>query len=235
MKIKRILKKGFDFLGFNIRRFKYNPKLNNPTSQETVLVIKPSKKGINKLKDNIRNKMDKNKPIEGLIWDMNPILRGWGEHKRISYHTQPIFIKLDHWIYTRMMKWITRHKGSKIKSINRYVISRSRRKWNWGISVKQKIINLGEIPIISPKPLKLDKNPYLLKNEEYYNKRKENIIYMQNFVLVFTWNINIYVQYVMNLYIMEKKWNYIISYLVKKEENIIWIIFNLYIRSVTRK
>jgi 5-methylcytosine-specific restriction endonuclease McrA len=36
---------------------------------------------------------------------------------------------------------------------------------------------LAEIPIISPKPLKLDKNPYLLKNEEYYNKRKENTIY----------------------------------------------------------
>jgi RNA-directed DNA polymerase len=70
------IKEGFNFLGFNIRRLKYNPKLNNPTSQETVLVIKPSKKGIYKLKHNIRNKMDKSKPIEGLIRDMNPILRG---------------------------------------------------------------------------------------------------------------------------------------------------------------
>jgi len=43
--------------------------------------------------------------------------------------------------------------------------------------VKEKIMNLGEIPIISPKPLKLDRNPYLMKDKEYFNKRRENTIY----------------------------------------------------------
>jgi Retron-type reverse transcriptase len=70
------IKTGFDFLGFNIRRMKYNPKFNKQTTQETVLVIKPSKKGVQRLKDNIRSIIDKNKPIEALIRDLNPILRG---------------------------------------------------------------------------------------------------------------------------------------------------------------
>jgi len=70
------IKKGFDFLGFNIRRMRYNPRLNNPTEQETVLIIKPSKKGIEKFKENIKRKIDINKPIKAIIRDVNPIIRG---------------------------------------------------------------------------------------------------------------------------------------------------------------
>jgi len=171
------IKTGFDFLGFNIRRMKYNPRLNNPTEQETVLIIKPSKKGIEKFREKVKSKMDKNKPIKAIIRDVNPIIRGWAEHKRISYLSQETFIGLDHWIYHKMMKWITRFKGSKLKVIKKYVIKTDTRKWNWGISIKEKILNLGEIPITSLRPLKLDRNPYLLQDEDYFNKRKENTIY----------------------------------------------------------
>jgi RNA-directed DNA polymerase len=40
-----------------------------------------------------------------------------------------------------------------------------------------KLLNLGEIPIISPRPLKQDKNPYLTNHKEYFEKRKENKIF----------------------------------------------------------
>lgn len=69
-------KEGFDFLGFNIRRLPYNPKLNNTTDQETVLIIKPSKKGIQKLNEKVKRIIDKARPIEAIIRDLNPILRG---------------------------------------------------------------------------------------------------------------------------------------------------------------
>jgi RNA-directed DNA polymerase len=39
-----------------------------------------------------------------------------------------------------------------------------------------KILNLGEIPIINIRPLKLDINPYLTVNIEYFNKRREKLI-----------------------------------------------------------
>jgi hypothetical protein len=40
------------------------------------LIIKPSKKGVDKLKDSIREKISMNKPIEKIISEINPILRG---------------------------------------------------------------------------------------------------------------------------------------------------------------
>lgn len=170
------IKDGFDFLGFNIRRMTWNTNLNQETDQETVLIIKPSKKGINKLKESLKEKISMNKPIEKIISEVNPILRGWGEHKRISYHSQETFISVDHWIYKKMMKWVSRKKGSLRKTIEKYVTSTVTRAWNWTATEKIKMINLGEISIIQLRPLKLDRNPYILANTDYFNKRREKLI-----------------------------------------------------------
>lgn len=170
------IKKGFDFLGFNFKRLPKDMRFNEETNQETVLIIKPSKKGIVKLVNNIKQHISKYKPIAKIVADLNPILRGWAEHKRISYHSLAIFIRLDHYIFTKMMKWAKSHKGTAGYNIRRYTIRSANRWWNWGISKTQKIINLAEIPIIKVTPLKLDKNPYVLENKEYFNKRKEQLI-----------------------------------------------------------
>lgn len=170
------IKEGFDFLGFNIKRRIWNPKYNADTDQETVLIIKPSEKGIKKLKGTIRKIINMNKPLKKIISEANPVLRGWGEHKRISYHTQEVFISIDHWIQTKMRKWAYWHKGSVRENINKYLIRTDNRKWNWGISLKEKLINLAEISIIQLRPLKLDRNPYIRENLKYFNKRREKII-----------------------------------------------------------
>lgn len=70
------IKSGFDFLGFNIQRKQHNPRLNKESDQNTVLIIKPSKKGIIKLKNTLRTIIDKKKPIGKIIMDANPVLRG---------------------------------------------------------------------------------------------------------------------------------------------------------------
>jgi len=170
------IKKGFDFLGFNIRRMKWNPRLNKNTDQETILIIKPSKKSITKLKDSIRKIININKPINKIISEINPVLRGWGEHKRISYHSQETFITIDHWIYLKMLKWSYSQKGSLRRTLGKYLIKTATRKWNWGKSQKEKIINLGEISILRLFRIKLDKNPYIKENFEYFRTRKNKII-----------------------------------------------------------
>lgn len=170
------IKDGFDFLGFNIRRLKWNTRLNQNTDQETVLIIKPSRKGILKLLNSIRKIITMNKPLIKIIAQANPILRGWGEHKRISYHSQKTFIDIDNWIQTKMRKWAYWNKGSIRKTISKYLIPTENRKWNWGVSKNLKLINLAEISIITIRPLKLDKNPYVKENLEYFNKRKEKLI-----------------------------------------------------------
>ena len=118
----------------------------------------------------------KDRPIAKIISEANPVLRGWGEHKRISYHSQEIFIRIDHWIQTRMRQWASWRKGSKRRNIRKYLIQTENRKWNWGLSVKEKLVNLGEIPIIKLRPLKLDRNPFKKEDHEYFEKRREKLI-----------------------------------------------------------
>jgi RNA-directed DNA polymerase len=170
------IKEGFDFLGFNVRRMKQNSRYNKATEQETVLIIKPSAKGILKLKNKVREIITINKPIERIISDINPVLRGWGEDKRISYHSQATFISLDHWIYLKMKKWAYWLKGSIRRNIEKYKIKTKTRQWNWGISPKLKILNLGEIPIIKLTPLKHTKNPYIKEDQVYFEERRKNLI-----------------------------------------------------------
>lgn len=67
---------GFNFLGFNIKRFPFNKTLNSKTNQKTVLIIKPSEKGLVKLKQKLKNIFDRSKPMEGIVRELNPILRG---------------------------------------------------------------------------------------------------------------------------------------------------------------
>lgn len=90
---------GFDFLGFNIKRYPYHYRLNNKKrgkQQETVLVIKPSKKSMDKVWKKIKGLITPGKPMESLIRDLNPILRGWSNYFNISYHSQMSFKKLGH-------------------------------------------------------------------------------------------------------------------------------------------
>lgn len=171
------IKDGFDFLGFNISRKSWNPRLNKRTEQETVLVIVPSHKGITKIKDVISETIRKGSPIERIVSTLNPILRGWGEHKRISYHSQRIFIKIDHYINQKMIKWASKRGRSLRVTIRKNVIRTKNRSWNWGKSQTEKLINLGEIPILQFSLLKLDRNPYDLLDKDYFLKRHEKLVW----------------------------------------------------------
>lgn len=165
---------GFDFLGFNLTRKKWNPTYNDFSEQDTVLIIKPSTKGIDKFKESVRRIITRHNPFIKIIKEINPIIRGWVEHKRISYHSQAEFIKLDHWIYLKMMHWIKKQNpGAYIKTLKKYSVTTSSRKWNWGLTAQRTIVNLAETAIITLRPLKLDRNPYLSEDYEYFNKRKE--------------------------------------------------------------
>ena len=68
--------KGFDFLGFNFRRMERNIHLNRSGDQETVLIVKPTNKGIKKFTAAVFKIINPNKPLERIISDINPVLRG---------------------------------------------------------------------------------------------------------------------------------------------------------------
>lgn len=70
------INKGFDFLGFNFRRMERNLRLNQNGDQETVLIVKPADKGIKKFTTTILKTINSNKPLNRIIKDINPVLRG---------------------------------------------------------------------------------------------------------------------------------------------------------------
>lgn len=83
---------GFYFLGFNISRKKYNPILNKLTNQPTVLRIKPSDKAIQSIISKIKAIIWTNKTeIAKLVKELNPVIRGFCNYYKISYHSQATF------------------------------------------------------------------------------------------------------------------------------------------------
>ena len=175
---------GFDFLGFNFSRKKYNPTLNKLTKQPTVLIIKPSDTAMRYIKSKIRAIIWTNiTDIAKLVRDLNPVIRGWAYYFKISYHSQQAFISVGHYLWVAMMRWVARkHPNSSIvKAVRRYIVTgntSSRHKWVWGVKKadlikenREVIINMSEIKTTTHPLLKLDKNPYLAENQSYFEKR----------------------------------------------------------------
>lgn len=112
--------KGFDFLGFNIR--KYQGKL----------LIKPSKKGVHTFLRNIRQVFKTHKTIKtcDLIGMLNPKIRGWG-NQYCHVVAKEIFGYIDDCIYQSLSQWTRRRHPEKNFSWIRktYFHSRGSRHW----------------------------------------------------------------------------------------------------------
>lgn len=95
---------GFDFLGWNFR--KYNG----------TLLVKPSKKSIEKVTANISNTIKRAKAWkqEELIAALNPPITGWTTYYQTVVSSE-IFNKLDHRIWNMLMFWAKRRHPTKSK------------------------------------------------------------------------------------------------------------------------
>jgi RNA-directed DNA polymerase len=88
------LRKGFDFLGFNVRR--YHGKL----------LIKPSKAAIRRIRERLRTEMMalRGANAQAVIKRLNPIIRGWAAYYRTVVSSE-IFTSLDNYMWTLAYKW----------------------------------------------------------------------------------------------------------------------------------
>jgi RNA-directed DNA polymerase len=105
------LTEGFDFLGFNIRRY--------PNGK---LIIKPSKAAVKRFRRRLRTEM---RDLRGgnaamVITRLNPILRGWAAYYRsvVSKHT---FVSIDSYLWWLTFKWAVRNHRNKSK---KWVVAR---------------------------------------------------------------------------------------------------------------
>lgn len=112
--------KGFDFLGFNIRKYpKQNAKKKSKTDREWsdyTLLIKPQKEKVVEFLRGCKEVLDNNKTAkqESIINILNQKLRGWAMFYRHAV-SKGTFDKVDHEIWTKLYFWSKRRHPKKSK------------------------------------------------------------------------------------------------------------------------
>jgi RNA-directed DNA polymerase len=97
---------GFDFLSFNVRRYR--------TQRGGKLLIKPSKEAIIKNRQRLSEEMRALRgadPAE-IIWRLNPIIRGWAAYHRPVVASEA-FSKLDDHVWQLLYQWARRRHPTK--------------------------------------------------------------------------------------------------------------------------
>ena len=161
---------GFDFLGFNLRKYKGK------------LLIKPSKSNVLSFLNNMRELIRKHAtvPVNNLIKMMNPKLRGWANYYRHSVAKQT-FNYVDHKLFQTLWLWAVRRHPNKGKRwvSHKYFLNR---KGQWQFHGWQKIANMdcqfnlvqiAKTPIKRHVKVRSAATPYDSEFAEYLNKRKQ--------------------------------------------------------------
>jgi RNA-directed DNA polymerase len=105
------LDEGFDFLGFNVRRYRGK------------LLIKPSKAAVQRHRKRLAAEMLalRGSNAEAVIRRLNPIIRGWSAYYR-GVVSSEVFAKLDKYLWSLTYKWAKYGHSNKSKHwvVNRY-------------------------------------------------------------------------------------------------------------------
>ncbi|MGW7674351.1 group II intron reverse transcriptase/maturase [Streptomyces sp. NPDC054775] len=105
------LSQGFNFLGFNVRRFGEK------------LIIKPSKEALRKIRERLSTEMRalRGANVEAVLRKLVPIVRGWSAYYRTVVSSK-VFASLDRHVWTLSYKWAkhTHPKKSRHWVVNRY-------------------------------------------------------------------------------------------------------------------
>ncbi len=151
---------GFDFLGWNFR--KYNGKL----------LVKPSKKSIEKVTEKISYTIKEGKAWKqkDLIGTLNPIITGWANYHQ-TVVSRETFHKMDYRIWNTLWHWAKRRHPNKSKQwiIQKYWHESGNRNWVFSDENK-KLSILSDTKKIKHIRLKLSMNPYF--DNEYFVSRK---------------------------------------------------------------
>ena len=180
---------GFDFLGFNIRKFK------------GVLLTQPSKKSVKKFLDSIRYVIDSNKSCkqETLIRLLNPKIIGWANYYRCGASSKT-FQKVDNQIFQKLWQWAKRRHPKKGKRwiANKYFHFYKTRRWTFLVkSIKNGKVDIFPLKfmfdtkIIRHKKIKSEANPFDIEWKSYFEERmtykmllslkgRKSLLYMWN-------------------------------------------------------
>ena len=157
------IKDGFDFLGFNFRKYPNNK-----------VIVKPTKDGIKSFKLKIKEIFKKynSSSLTMLISKLNPLLRGWANYYRFV-NSKVIFSKLDTYIWRKSLNWMKRihQRRETTKYYNQYFKSFPNYKADVLSDGKQYVYKLSELPLKEFIKIKSEANPYDKSFDKYFIKR----------------------------------------------------------------
>lgn len=170
----RNINDGFDFLGFNIRKF--NGKC----------IIKPQKEKVIGKLNQIKTWLKEHPNAKpGVVIDvLNPILRGWGNYYKHGV-SKETFAYFDHRLVRMLVKWIKRRHPSKgIEwAVPRYFgrvkgdrwVFKAKTKDRQGKDTTKYLFRLATIPIVRHVKVKGNASPDDPQLKEYWEKRKTKV------------------------------------------------------------
>jgi len=164
------IKDGFDFLGWNIR--KYNGKL----------LMKPSNANVKGHLDKVRDIIKGHKAVKQveLIRMLNPVLRGWANYHR-HVVAKETFARVDHQVWSMLWRWARRRHPSKgarwVKE--KYFQAQGCRNWVFASTEEKEdgtrreftLLREADTPIERHIKIKADANPHDQKWEPYFEAR----------------------------------------------------------------
>ena len=159
------IKEGFDFLGWNFRKYKSGK-----------LIIQPSKKSIKSICEKIRETIYKSIALksEELIRILNPIITGWCNYHR-GMCSKEAFKEIDKTVFESLWKWARRRHNSDNKSKewikSKYWYREKQRDWIFG-TPNLRLKFASDVKIVRHRLIKFEANPYLPEWQEYYIDRE---------------------------------------------------------------
>lgn len=156
---------GFDFLGWNFRKYKGK------------LLIKPSKDSCKSIAGKVRTIIREHRGVgqKDLIRMLNPVLRGWCNYHR-GMVSKEAFKNLDTILFQALWKW-GRFRHPMKNSLwvkNRYWKRIGNRDWTFCCD-EDILIIVGHTKIVRHRMIKLDSNPFLKEDSDYFYYRRKGI------------------------------------------------------------
>lgn len=154
--------KGFDFLGFTVRKYR-NEKL----------LIKPSRASIQSILNTIREilKIDRMLKTEAVIEKLNLKLRGWAYYYR-HVVAKKAFAKVDHSVFQAVWRWTKfRHWEKSSKWIKaKYFRTVENRDWNFTAKIKDKTGQLQYLDLFKAQLLPIKRHTTLINAATPYHE-----------------------------------------------------------------
>lgn len=152
---------GFDFLGWNFRKFKGK------------LIIKPSSKSMRKVTKKISEIIKNNRTTkqEILIQRLNQVLIGWANYHQGTC-AKKCFGTIDNRTWKMLWKWAKRRHPNKKHQwiVDKYWKEYKGRRWAFRTE-KSILFSMSDMPIVRKSQMALDKNAFL--DKEYFQKRSQ--------------------------------------------------------------